>query len=283
MEEKNQPHKGYSFIGDLILNISGTLLGSGQSRGGMGWWSKYRASTTPKERLKDAMSVIGFIGFFVFVGWVVLNKDSLSAPSVTTIRGSDSITVSGNCSWIYELYKQQRQEILDINSGREWDISNNFTGITVHTFDVNFSSTTLPQPICPVCEKCQECKECDVCGDCPICVECQPCECRCLGALTEKTKDKLYALKPVLGETWIYQNGFFKAKNKCLEALGLIGNESSNTNPDALRPMKSYGGLVNDSLPNNITYTWNSSRHMLVMDGWSENLTLLNNSIKAYE
>jgi hypothetical protein len=124
----------------------------------------YWATSTKRMKIKDAMTVFGLLGFIVFCGWVVLNKDILTPPYVTIVRGDSSVTVSGNCTWIKEYYEAKRDEILDDGTGESYRFSLNYTPIelnrvtanltveTTSTTTVTTSSTTTvtcPTIVCP--------------------------------------------------------------------------------------------------------------------------------------
>jgi len=278
MKKEEKKDVKYSFLGELLLGISDTITNNIVLSKTI---TDYKKRTPKKEVIKDIVFVGSFVAMLLFMGFIVQNIDHLVVPKFQDqLTG---VTVSGNCSFIYEEFKRvqstRRDNTYRIPGGNKVDyivptipVPTTTTTTAPTTSTVRTTTTLCPPCTCEVCTQ-NACPEIDPDTDCP-------------DKLTNKDNKWLLNLHAKNGAT-CYQSGYSDCADNVREYLQVPGRPKFKSRPSSadLSQISGVKQGVDDTLfcfPNNkggfiinrTTYTYTNELGVKInrsMWGWNDN------------
>lgn len=180
MEKNSKEDTKYSVLGEIILKITDKINNKTQNNNAI---KRYLRTTSRKNIFKDILTLVCFIGFWGQLYYMVENIEYLVVPQVTDTRLG--ITVSGNCSFIHEIYQDLKRaktggsyvfDYLDssqqFSGDKNYSVRNYVTPAENIKYPTNTTTLTpttttiMPCPTCPTIPECVcTCPTCSVCRD----------------------------------------------------------------------------------------------------------------------
>jgi hypothetical protein len=126
-------------------------------------WNTYLRTAGYRTIIKDLWFFASIIGFFVFMGWTMLNIDKITQPTIAKpIGNGEWIKYTGNCDWFWKEY--QKYNLVEHGEMKDMGLMTNISPESVREqiamIKVNSSevpglvTTTTTMQQCEVCQKC---------------------------------------------------------------------------------------------------------------------------------